>query len=121
MKNRPNASKLRVRCTVCGMKGYLILPDDFWNNRLRMPLDVTAADCSVNQYTAEQWSQLEALGVVFMPSVGERKAKTCINNGYWVVWLANAKSSLAHYGSFGDFSDTDKYYGLGVRLIKDVK
>ena len=122
MKNRPNASKLRVMCTVCGMPGYLILPDDFWNNRLRMPLDITAADCSVNQYTAEQWSQLEALGVVFMPTVGLRKAKT-YSNGYWRVWLANASSysSSARYGSFGDFSYGDKYQGKGVRLIKDVK
>ena len=66
MNKRPNADKLKVKCTVCGVEGYFILPDDFWNNRLRLPLDITAS-YSVNKYTAEQWSQLEALGVVFMP------------------------------------------------------
>lgn len=122
MNNRPNASKLIVRCSVCGRGGYLILPDDFWNNRLRMPLDITAADCSVNQYTAEQWSQLEALGVVFMPSVGERKAKT-YSNGYLGVWLANASSSSssAHSGDWVGRPGFFKYRGFGVRLIKDVK
>lgn len=120
MCNRPNASKLKVRATVCGMKGYMIMPDDFWNNRLRMPLDITADNCSVNQYNAEQWSQLEALGVVFMPSVGERKGKEYHTN-LWKIWLSERSDLLAKYGSFKGFYGEFKYLGLGVRLIKDVK
>lgn len=120
MNNRPNASKLRVLCTVCGRNGYMILPDDFWNNRLRMPLDITADNYSVNQYTAEQWSQLEALGVVFMPRVGWRDPKIYSNGG--CVWLASTDSSS--YACISYFSIScicSKYLGRGVRLIKDVK
>lgn len=121
MKYRPNASKLRVKCTVCRREGYLILPDDFWNNRLRLPLDVTTDNCSVNQYNAEQWSQLEALGVVFIPKVGFRVAKTYYD-GPGTVWLANGHYSYrAHYGSFGEYDNHYKDQARGVRLIKDVK
>ena len=122
MRNRPNATKLRVKSTVCGMKGYMIMPDDFWNNRLRMPLDITATDCSVNQYNAEQWSQLEALGVVFMPSVGKRKGKE-YNTGWWAIWLSERASAkyMARYGESTGGDEDLIYRGLGVRLIKDVK
>ena len=121
MNTRPNAAKLRVRCTVCEVKGYMLMPDDFWNNRLRMPLDITASDCSVNKYTAEQWSQLEALGVVFVPIMGRREEKK-ISADDWSVWLATDNGSVsARYGYFGGTSNDSTFSGYGVRLIKDVK
>lgn len=122
MWNRPNAIKLRVKATVCGMKGYMIMPDDFWNNRLRIPLDITATDCSVNQYTTEQWNQLEALGVVFMPTTRSRKGKKYPYIFAWRTWLASWDA-----GGYGQYTNMEvygyqrKYFGLGVRLIKDVK
>ncbi|MBQ5878561.1 MAG: hypothetical protein IIW59_00440, partial [Alistipes sp.] len=121
MNKRSNAAKLRVRCTVCGVEGYMLMPDDFWNNRLRVPLDITASNCSVNKYTAEQWSQLEALGVVFMPEVGFRKEKSFFA-GDWGVWLATDHGSgSVRYGYFGGTSNYLTHRGCGVRLIKDVK
>lgn len=120
MNKRPNAAKLRVWCTVCGVEGYMLMPDDFWNNRLRMPLDITASNCSVNKYTAEQWSQLEALGVVFMPGAGYRYPK--FSAGSCWVWLAtDGGSGYARTGYFGETSHALTYVGCGVRLIKDVK
>lgn len=121
MNNRSNAAKLRVWCTVCGVEGYMLMPDDFWNNRLRMPLDITANICSVNKYTAEQWSQLEALGVVFMPRAGSRYQKT-FSAGSCSVWLATYHGSgYARYGNVGETGYNITPNGLGVRLIKDVK
>ena len=121
MSQRPNADKLRVCCTVCGVEGYFILPDDFWNNRLRLPLDITASDYSVNKYTAEQWSQLEALGVVFMPwSLFRGKDGTygyCSN-----IWTSSVIGSQeAKIGAYCTVNYYYKYFGLSVRLIKDIK
>ncbi len=108
MTKRPNADKLRVKCTVCGVEGYFIFPDDFWNNRLRLPLDMTADSCSVNQYNADQWAQLESLGVVFMPK--------------YIVWLSTTRStSYAFVGRNGDTDYWGKSGGYLVRLIKDIK
>ena len=129
---RPNASKLKVKCTVCGAEGLMLMPDDFWNNRLRIPLDITAENYSVNTYNAEQWAQLEELGVVFMPKVGERTLVQAIYNGN----IANFSKRV--YGNSGDywlggsacrfniddcsfFTTTAKYYGYPVRLVKDIK
>jgi hypothetical protein len=49
VKQRPNADKLKVKCTVCGIKGFMLLPDDFWNNRLRIAIDITTDSCSDNK------------------------------------------------------------------------
>lgn len=121
--SRPNADKLKVECSVCGIKGYLLLPDNFWNNRLCMPLDTTAIDYSVNQYTAEQWNQLEALGVVFMPDTGFRQGCTYCNTDYR-VWTSDVdvddlRCAKAGYCSF--HCSTYRSVAEAVRLIKDVK
>ena len=116
MNQRPNADKLKVKCTVCDIMGYFILPDDFWNNRLRLPLDITASDCSVNKYTAEQWSQLEALGVVFMPEALYR-GKYGYGTMSW-IWTSSVRSSQE---AEIDAGCNYKYFGLPVRLIKDIK
>ena len=123
INGRPNAAKLRVLCTICGIEGYMIMPDNFWDNRLRMPLNMTADSCSVNTYTTEQWSQLESIGVVFIPKMGY------LDGGKWdakghTIWLTDKEdgSKSAYYGYFLYASDsTIKWYGRGVRLIKDVK
>ena len=125
MKDRPNALKLKVRATVCGMKGYMIMPDDFWNNRLRMPLDITVNNYYVNQYNAEQWSQFEALGVVFMPVMGQRRLGkeyyTGVVDSIWLSKRDSSKKYTARYGELGGWDETLIYYGHGVRLIKDLK
>lgn len=117
---RPNASKLNVRCTVCGVQGSILMPDDFWNNRLRLPLDITAENASVNTYNAEQWAQLEALGVVFIPSIGYRAGKTWnIGGDYWLS-TNDALTYAWYFTSNCGFNNKYKYYGRGVRLVKDI-
>jgi hypothetical protein len=124
MNERPNADKLKVLCTVCDITGYFILPDDFWNNRLRLPLDITASSRSVNKYTVEQWSQLEALGVVFMPEALYRASSGNYYSGGWSIWTSSENSSQeAKYGHKGgcSYMEKNKSEGLSVRLIKDIK
>ena len=118
---RPNASKLKVKCTVCGAEGLMLMPDDFWNNRLRIPLDITAENCSVNTYNAEQWAQLEELGVVFMPVAGCRDKREYRNSdGYW-LGSGSACEFLITICCFYASASKYKYIGCAVRLVKDVK
>ena len=123
INKRPNADKLKVLCTVCDITGYFILPDDFWNNRLRLPLDTTASDCSVNKYTAEQWSQLEALGVVFMPESLYRSEDGTYFGGESSIWTSSnncSKMAMSGYRTSGSIIRY-KNKGYSVRLIKDIK
>lgn len=115
--SRPNAKKLRAMCKVCGVEGYMLMPDNFWNNRISVPVDTTTEACSTNTYTTEQWSQLESLGVVFIPRAGRREGRLLKELGDWRVWLASERS----YGYFGGTYIRDKHHGLQVRLIKDIK
>ncbi|MBO5814256.1 MAG: hypothetical protein J6R13_07065 [Alistipes sp.] len=119
---RPNAAKLRVRCTVCGVEGYMLMPDNFWDNRLRLSIDLTTDKYSDNTYSAEQWSQLEAIGVVFMPTLGKREEKSFVV-GIWTIWLATTSvyKTSAFYGRSDGTWYTEKHKGFGVRLVKDIK
>ena len=114
---RPNANKLKAMCQVCGVNGYMLMPDNFWNNRICVPVDTTSETCSTNTYTVEQWAQLESLGVVFIPVAGRREGRQLKDSSDWRVWLA----AESRYGYFGGTSTRDKSHGLQVRLIKDIK
>ena len=116
IEKRPNASKLKVKCTVCGAEGLMLMPDDFWNNRLRLPLDITAENYSVNTYNAEQWAQLEELGVVFMPKAGYRSKREYRNSeGYWLG--SDCRFDIGDCSCYTGY----KHNGSPVRLVKDVK
>ena len=120
--DRPNANKLKAKCIVCGVYGYMLMPDNFWTNRICVPVDVTTDNCATNTYSAEQWAQLEALGVVFIPHTGRRAGKKYEDTG-WYNWLASDHSSAdcAAAGDFGRVCSYYKYRGFQVRLIKDIK
>ena len=117
---RPNASKLKVKCTVCGAGGLMLMPDDFWNNRLRFPLDITAENYSVNTYNAEQWAQLEELGVVFMPNAGFRSSEREYENHYSTYWLG-VDACRFDIDDCSFYTSASKDMGRAVRLVKDVK
>jgi hypothetical protein len=62
---RDNAENLFSYATVCGVKGLLLLPDDFVNPGVSFyPLE---SDYSVNDYGLEDWKVLEKAGAVFLP------------------------------------------------------
>lgn len=120
--DRPNANKLKAKCIVCGVYGYMLMPDNFWSNRICVPIDVTTDTCATNTYNAEQWAQLEVLGVVFIPHSGRRVGRKYEDTG-WIIWLAsdNSSADCAASGDFGRVTGYYKYRGFPVRLIKDIK
>lgn len=111
---RPDADRLRLeKCMVCGKEGAVLLPDNFWSNRLRFPIDITSKSNSFNE---EQWKILESLGVVFFTK--DLMRISCYSY-YIVCWTSD------RYGCIdidGDFYKSLIYVNhLPVRLIKDLK
>ena len=63
---RENADKLIAKGEVNGIKGYIILPDD-WVTPSEIAFTPLSEDCSINTYDKKGWEKMESLGAVFMP------------------------------------------------------
>ena len=124
VRERPNAEKLKFKCTVCKEYGFILLPDDFWNNRLRIAIDITAREYSDNVFDLEQWKQLEALGAVFFPWCeyksfsSDSTRKEWGYSNYEAYYWTSEKKYKAHRNGC---ESTSLCYKLPVRLIQDVK
>ena len=133
LNNRNNASSLRGVAQVNGVNGFIFLPDN-WT----CPSGVTFksgfhSDWSIEAYgqyqtfSANQWSKLESAGAVFLPAAGYRygsdvHAVQC-GGSYWSA--TEYSSYNAYYLGFlsdgaGMYRDLNRYYGLFVRLVKDL-
>lgn len=123
LTGRNLAQDLRSQATVCGVHGYVLLPDDFtlpeglsWNNQTN--------DWDTNTYGPQVWSVMEAVGAVFLPAAGERRGTGVYSVGsegsYWSASYYN-QDYVYHLG-FGSFSASTysslRYYGLSVRLVR---
>lgn len=133
LETRPNASSLKGVAQVNGVNGLILLPDN-WT----CPSDVTFksgfhSEYSVEAYvvyqtfTSDQWSKLEAAGVVFLPAAGVRYGSDVRNvQLYGQYWSATESSSDRAYRLILDSvlaAMTDGYYsslGESVRLVKDL-
>ena len=130
---RQNAKKLYSKGSINGLRGMIILPDD-WQlpeglyftaapNNLNMELDI-------NAYTSEQWQQMERAGAVFLPVMGRRDG-TLVGyldeyGGYWLAIEGNSQKRHFYF----NFEDKAFYvpantstigYGRAVRLVQDYK
>lgn len=114
LTSRPNADKLKALCIVCGIRGFILMPDNFWDTPIPISIDTS----TTNIYSLEQWAQLESLGVIFMPNAGERQHGRHIFDGWSSFWLATAYYTGAYSGLR---EEREKWRGHPVRLIKDVK
>lgn len=109
-------------------KGMIVFPDTYVH-----PRNVTITGAKYNtrsDYTAiisslDDWYKMEAAGAVFLPSAGYRGYTTTSitlkgSNGYY--WsrtqrmMAFSNASVEPSGIY-----TAKYYGMAVRLVKDVE
>lgn len=113
---RPNATKLNIAGTVNGKEGMILLPDDFYEKRVRIPIDSTPDNYSTNSYSGDTWKALEEAGAVFRP-------KQCRKKDSWKVleevvsWTASILA-IGNGCTNNDYSRNDK---CSVRLVQDVK
>ena len=133
LKNRPNASSLKGVAQVNGVNGLILLPDNwvcpegitfksgFHNN------DGVEYYAAYQTFTAEQWSNLESAGAVFLPASGCRYGSTVVYvQNYGIYRCASVSDSNYALCLFFDSGGAGIYgfnrnYGLSVRLVKDLQ
>ena len=74
LNERKDADKLKMLATVAGVKGLVLLPDEW-----KAPDGIMVE----NEMTAEQWATVEETGVVFLPVAGQMTAT--YDNSSWTT------------------------------------
>ena len=120
--------------TVCGVKGLIILPDNFTdpmtNGGSSAFVGSTTITWTANVYSSGvNWSAKESAGAVFLPLTGYRRGATLFDVatvGYY--WSSSASSTTAAYyiGINATYLSTQgnycyRYDGYSVRLVRPVE
>lgn len=123
---RPNAASLYSLAVVNGVKGLLVLPDD-WTCPSGLNF-IARTSFELNTYTLEQWKKLESHGAVFLPSAGCRYGTTVGNVGttgsYWTASASGGENAwyfVFNKGKIDILSDFSRALGRSVRLVQDIK
>ncbi len=112
--------------------GLILLPDT-WT----CPEDVTfksgfSSEWTVQAYadyqtfTLEQWEKLEAAGAVFLPASGFHYGSSIHyvqgDGDYWSATPIDSYYAycLLFYSNGADWFNSNRYYGLAVRLVQDL-
>ena len=140
LHDRPNAATLFGLGSVCGVNGFILLPDN-WSTPVGLSFTASTTrglewngtyyfneledNYTHNAYTEPEWEQMESAGAVFLPAAGYREGTTVSLVGMAIdYWSASQNGTMAG-GISGNTkrlhpqSDGDLYYGDCVRLVKD--
>ena len=147
--SRPNASTLRAKGKIDGVKGLILLPDDWVPpSGASLITDVAGTTTfSSNTLSLDEWKVLEDAGAVFLPATGFRSAVAAksanitaddysgngkptvgdadhANNPTGSYWSTTYSGAQAYRFYFANSSTTtksavDRFKGYGVRLVRD--
>ena len=129
LTKRPNALQKQGLGTVCGHTGLVLLPDVWHTPKSCTFTPGNKRGYQTNVYSEQQWKEMEQVGAVFLPAVGNLTygEKEWGRNTYGRYWAATSGDDK----SMGDaiiFSTetvsngTDrKSNGLAVRLVREKK
>lgn len=115
LTERPHADELRSFATVCGEKGYLLLPDDF---QLPDGLSFTprSKDYTTNRYdTKEEWWKMELAGALFLPN---RCDGGSMGVGYWTARGGKRGRALCIREGINVYGKDSRHLSY-VRLVSD--
>lgn len=121
---RTNCDSLCGRATVCGIKGFILLPDDWVSPGVPFKGSENQG-YELNQYSLEDWQKMEAAGAVFLPECGSRTG-TEFSIGGVQYWSTNDGTSCYAYdiitAGASDYklktNQIGRHGGYGVRLVK---
>ena len=126
LNERPNAAQLRAIATVAGVKGLVLIPDEW---------DAIDGIMLSEEMTAEQWAVIEQTGLVFLPAAGQMTSTyvdyvttTTVTEAatYWTSTPSGDKSDMnaivLSIDDAGTTVETDlmRRVMTAVRLVKDV-
>ena len=134
--SRTDASNKVGVASVNNVNGLVLLPDE-WS----LPNDVTFKSGlangqgaeyykTINEYTVDDWTKMEANGAVFLPAAGLRFENQMQSYGeignYWSssCYLKNDEEWAKYPYFYSCLLATDywpRHYGLAVRLVQDAE
>ena len=124
-QDRSGASSKYGQGKVNGQNGMILLPDE-WT--LPSGLSFTPGNSSwANDYTTEQWEQMEQNGAVFLPAAGVRNGTSVLDVGsggyYWSASFSNSNAYGVYFFDSGldPQSIFDRYHGRSVRLVRSAQ
>ena len=123
LTTRANANQLRGRIVVNGIRGLILLPDD-WDLAAK---PINSSNVFTDSISAEEWVEWENAGAVFLPCTGMRDGTTvqftATDGNYWTSSVNSSGKPIEL--SFNSSSLTTQYVmrpplGFAVRLAKAV-
>ena len=124
-QTRPNAANLYAPANVNGVKGFVVLPDE-WTQPYGTTFTPGVTNYGTNVYADAAWTSMEDAGAVFLPVAGYRYNGNVNWQGqsgfYWSSTVASEGVSAwswlisASDGARRDYYNL--YYGMPVRLVK---
>ena len=126
LNDRADADLKRSPANVCGVDGYILLPDS-WSLPAGLDFEPDAPEYDINVYDETDWGQMEANGAVFLPAAGYRRANVEMRGvGYGYYWSTTHRSNnYAYYFKFmNDSYNAAAYqyriYGSSVRPVQEL-
>lgn len=126
-RQRTDASKKNGSATVNGVKGAILLPDNWvLPDGLRFFSEADSEYGLENNYSLLDWAKMELAGAVFLPFAGERNgigvdASMYYGGEYWLAESIDENRAYCFYIENLYVTSSNKSSGLAVRLVKDVK
>ena len=124
---RTDAGNKWAKGTVNDMRGLLLLPDK-WDLPLGCEFAVGNNGWDGNSYTIDEWTQMEAVGAVFLPAEGFRWGEMSYGfNSEGLYWSSSTKEKGCPYTMHFDDNilavdwDNTPQFGQSVRLVRDCK
>ena len=126
-RQRTDASKKNGSATVNGVKGAILLPDNWvLPDGLRFFSEADSEYGIENNYSLLDWAKMELAGAVFLPFAGERNgigvdASMYYGGEYWLAESIDENRAYCFYIENLYVTSSNKSSGLAVRLVKDVE
>ncbi len=118
-----------AKAVVNGIAGLILFPDHYAHPEgIALPVNINAYSSlfTDNEYTMEQWYEMEAAGAVFLPTAGIRNENMPTVGSLGIYWSTTPSGSpYAHRFDFTNdyvvaWGIDSRWYGYSVRLVKNV-
>ena len=129
-RGRSNADNLWGLATVNGVRGFIFLPDN-WTTPSGLSFTAKTKNWRSNQYSLDDWSQMETAGAVFLSAEGMREGTTIYSVGSSGLYWSSTPSNdyrypytfcFANYGINPQLASMNECYeGQSVRLVQVYK